>query len=50
MTFPGGGAQVYRNEEGEVLGWDYPSYNDDYYEDDFYDALYADDFSDDEEG
>lgn len=25
MTFPGAGAQVYRNEAGEVLGWDYPS-------------------------
>lgn len=23
--FPGPGAQIYRNEEGEVLGWDYPS-------------------------
>lgn len=30
--FPGAGAQVYRNEEGEVLGWDYPS--DDQYEPD----------------
>jgi hypothetical protein len=25
--FPGAGANVYRNEEGEVLGWDYPSYD-----------------------
>lgn len=23
--FPGPGAVVYRNEEGEPLGWDYPS-------------------------
>ena len=23
--FPGPGAQIYRNEAGEVLGWDYPS-------------------------
>ena len=23
--FPGYGAQVYRNEAGEVLGWDYPT-------------------------
>lgn len=23
--FPGAGAQVYRNEAGEPLGWDYPS-------------------------
>ena len=24
---PGAGAQVYYNEAGEVLGWDYPSYD-----------------------
>jgi hypothetical protein len=23
--FPGAGAQVYRNEDGEPVGWDYPS-------------------------
>lgn len=23
--FPGAGAQIYRNDAGEVLGWDYPS-------------------------
>lgn len=23
--FPGPGAQIYRNEAGEPLGWDYPS-------------------------
>ena len=23
--FPGAGAQVYRNEAGEPIGWDYPS-------------------------
>lgn len=23
--FPGSGAQVYRNEAGEVIGWDYPN-------------------------
>jgi hypothetical protein len=39
---------VYRNEEGEVLGWDYPSYNDDYYEDDF--CADHDDAYDEEEG
>lgn len=22
--FPGSGAVIYRNEDGEVLGWDYP--------------------------
>ena len=27
MTFPGAGAQVYYNEAGEPLGWDYPSYD-----------------------
>lgn len=30
-AFPGPGAQIYRNEAGEPLGWDYPSepdYND----------------------
>lgn len=25
MTFPGAGAQVYYNEAGEPIGWDYPS-------------------------
>jgi len=25
MMFPGAGAQIYRNEAGEVTGWDYPS-------------------------
>jgi hypothetical protein len=24
-AFPGAGAQVYYNEDGEPLGWDYPS-------------------------
>lgn len=23
--FPGAGAQIYYNEAGEVIGWDYPS-------------------------
>lgn len=27
--FPGPGAVVYRNEAGEPLGWDYPSYEPD---------------------
>jgi hypothetical protein len=27
MVFPGAGAQVYRNEAGEPIGWDYPSYD-----------------------
>lgn len=25
--FPGANAQVYYNEDGEPLGWDYPSYD-----------------------
>ena len=25
--FPGPGAQVYYNEAGEPIGWDYPSYD-----------------------
>lgn len=35
--FPGAGASVYYNEDGEPLGWDYPSYDepdvDDFYAD-----------------
>lgn len=36
MAFPGPGAQIYYNEAGEPLGWDYPSDEPDYdpYEDD----------------
>lgn len=43
--FPGAGARVYTNEEGEVLGWDYPSYDEPDY--DPYDDCY--DFADDDE-
>lgn len=25
--FPGANAQVYYNEDGEPIGWDYPSYD-----------------------
>jgi hypothetical protein len=32
--FPGAGANIYRNEAGEVLGWDYPSEPDPYDYDD----------------
>ena len=48
-AFPGAGAQVYYNEEGEPLGWDYPSESDPYdlYEDDA--ALDFRDFLDDED-
>lgn len=38
--FPGANAQVYRNEAGEPLGWDYPSYSDEFYNDDLYDDRY----------
>jgi len=34
--FPGANAQIYRNEVGEVIGWDYPS---SYDENDWYDDL-----------
>lgn len=34
--FPGAHSVVYRNEEGEVLGWDNPSYSDEPDVDDFY--------------
>ena len=30
MAFPGAGAQVYVNEAGEPLGWDYPAYDESY--------------------
>lgn len=32
--------QVYRNEEGEPIGWDYPSYDGEYDQDDWYDDDY----------
>lgn len=34
--FPGAGAVVYTNDEGEPLGWDYPSYDDAPEPDDYY--------------
>lgn len=34
--FPGAGASIYYNEDGEPLGWDYPSYDDAPDVDDFY--------------
>lgn len=48
--FPGASATVYRNEDGEPIGWDYPSepdpgdMQDDWYDDDWYD-----DYEDDED-
>jgi hypothetical protein len=45
--FPGPGAQIYRNEAGEPIGWDYPSYDepdpDAFYEQDQYDGEEEDD-------
>ena len=39
--FPGSHAQIYRNEVGEVIGWDYPSYDDSPSDnDDWYDNNY----------
>ncbi len=48
MTFPGAGAQVFYNEAGEPLGWDYPDNDappdpDDY--DDYLDQEEEDDLS-----
>lgn len=40
--FPGPSAQIYRNDAGEVLGWDYPPDPSEYYEDDFYEADHPD--------
>lgn len=45
--FPGAGAQVYYNEAGEPLGWDYPDY-DPQYDDPEYDAYYEDEMSEEE--
>lgn len=41
--FPGPGAQIYRNEAGEPIGWDYPSYDPPEPDDDFH-AAREDDF------
>ena len=38
--FPGPGAQIYRNEAGEPLGWDYPS-DEPYEPDDYSPAMEA---------
>lgn len=42
--FPGANAQVYRNEAGEPIGWDYPSYDDGDYYDDYYENWEAPEF------
>lgn len=41
--FPGANAQVYRNEAGEPMGWDYPSDPDEWYDPDDYLPDYEDD-------
>ena len=46
--FPGPGAEIHRNEEGEVLGWDYPSYDEPPDPDD--DPWYDDDNEEDDDG
>lgn len=45
MTFPGAGAQVYHNEAGEPVGWDYPGYDEFGPDSDDYDV--PDDYDDD---
>lgn len=45
--FPGYGAQIYYNDAGEPIGWDYPS-SDDYDHDDWYDEE-RDRYQDDED-
>lgn len=49
MTFPGAGAQIYRNEAGEPTGWDYPQYDEGPDPDDFDDFDYDDYDEDDDE-
>ncbi len=44
MMFPGANARIYRNEAGEVMGWDYPSEDDEVYDpDDYLHDPYEDD-------
>lgn len=45
MTFPGASARIYTNDEGECVGWDYPSYDEPDYDpyDDYYDYDYDED-------
>ncbi len=50
--FPGYGAQIYHNDAGEVLGWDYPDRDDPYdpYDpDEYWEDHYIDDDADDED-
>lgn len=44
MMFPGANARIHRNEAGEVMGWDYPSEDDEVYDpDDYLHDPYEDD-------
>lgn len=36
--FPGPGARIYKNEAGEPIGWDYPSYDEPNVYDEMYDS------------
>jgi len=46
--FPGAGAQIYRNEAGEPVGWDYLSCDEGPDLDDYYDN--CDNYDEDDEG
>jgi hypothetical protein len=35
LMFPGAHARIFRNEDGEPIGWDYPSDDEPYEPDDF---------------
>jgi hypothetical protein len=48
VTFPGSHSQIYRNEEGEVIGWDNPQYFEPEYDPDEYLPLDLHDEEDDE--
>lgn len=51
MTFPPAGAHIYRNELGEVTGWDNPDYDEGPDPDEYYERYddYEDDDHDEEE-
>ena len=48
MMFPGYGAEIYRNDAGEVLGWDSPSYDEPPDIEDYYDPRW-DEYDEEEE-
>jgi hypothetical protein len=50
MTFPTAHSQIYRNDAGEVTGWDSPGYDDEPYDpEDYLDGADYDDDDDDDE-